>query len=219
MQKCETPTEKLPWIDDDITFAEKGYKSIWLKPKSGKPVWAICQGENCEREGGRGRWVAFQSCVEFCHSCAVRTEESRRKRSENRAGVSGENSPNWKGGISLDDYCKFFDEPMKDAIRNYFDNLCFECGETVEENKGRKMSVHHVNYQKRCGCDNTQFCIYVPLCMKCHGESNGNRWYWYNKFMTDLALMNPNYYAHHIPVVYYDEPSYNYSYVFEKQRR
>ena len=130
-----------------------------------------------------------------------------------------ERNPAWRGGVSYGDYCKFFNEPMKDAIRNYFGNKCFGCGRDMAENKDRKMSVHHVNYQKSCGCDNTQFCIYVPLCMKCHGESNHNRWYWYNKFMTEIALRNPNYYAYHIPVVYYDEPSYNYAYVIEKNMR
>ena len=131
----------------------------------------------------------------------------------------GENNPNWKGGISIEPYCALFNEPMKHVIRKYFNNMCFECGENVEQNNGRKMSVHHVNYQKGCGCDNTHFCIYVPLCNQCHGKTGGNRWYWYTRFMTELALRNPNYYAYHIPVVFYDEPSYNFEYVFEKNRK
>ena len=131
----------------------------------------------------------------------------------------GKNNPNWRGGLRQKHYCLFFDEPLKDTIRGYFSNICFECGTNVDENMNRELSVHHVNYQKDCGCDNTQFCIYVPLCMKCHGKSGHNRWYWYIKFMTELALRNPNYYAYHIPVVFYDEPSYNYEYVFEKRRR
>jgi hypothetical protein len=143
------------------------------------------------------------------------TEEMKRRQ---RDANKGENNPNWKGGISLGEYCKFFNEPLKDAVRNYFDNLCFACDKTIDENKNKNMSVHHVNYQKSCGCDNTQFCIYVPLCMSCHITTNFNRWYWYTKFMTELAIRNPNYYAYHIPVVYYDEPSYNYEYVFEKVR-
>ena len=220
IERCETPTEKLPWIDDDITFAEKGYRSIWLKPKSNKPVWAICANPDCEIEGGRGRWVKFQDCREFCHPCASKTEAKRKKlRDVAKGKYCGKNNPNWKGGISFGEYCKLFNEPLKDAVRNYFDNNCFECGETIEENGGKKMDVHHINYQKNCGCDNNQFCIYVPLCRSCHSKTNYNRWYWYTHFMTELALRNPNYYAYHIPVVFYDEPSYNYEYVFEKRRR
>lgn len=118
-----------------------------------------------------------------------------------------------------DEYCAFFDMPMKVAIRNYFNNECFECEKTIADNKNRKMSVHHVNYQKRCGCDNTQFCIYVPLCGSCHIATNHNRWHWYIRFMIELALRNPNYYAYHIPVVFYDEPCYNFDYVFQMRKK
>lgn len=184
-------------IDEDKTFLEKGYRSIDLSAQSNKEVWAICI------ECGNGRWVRFCQYKDLCPSCAKK----------------GDKCYNWKGGISIGKYCKFFDNPLKDAVRNYFDNLCFECDGDIEKNKCRKMSVHHINYQKNCGCDNTQFCVYIPLCNSCHGKSsNGNRWYWYLHFMTELALRNPNYYAYHIPVVYYDEPCYNYAYVFEKNR-
>lgn len=217
--KEEDWTDKLPWIDDDITFAEKGYRSTWLKPNSRMPVWCVCANHECERDGGRGRWVMFCQCTELCNLCANSTKEKREKISEFQKTRTGENNSNWRGGTFISDYCKLFNEPLKDAVRNYFVNVCFKCGRTISENKGRKMSVHHINYQKDCGCDNTQFCVYVPLCMKCHGESNGNRWYWYSHFMRELLLRNPNYYAYHIPVVYYDEPSYNCNYVFEKRRR
>lgn len=195
--KEEDRVEKLPWVDDEITYAEKGYRSTDLKPHSTKWVWAICI------ECGRGRWVMFFACHDRCKRCANQ----------------GENNPSWKGGISHGEYCKFFSEPLKDAIRNYFNNTCFECNKNTEENKNKNMSVHHINYQKSCGCDNTRFCVYVPLCVSCHSKTNGNRWFWYTRFMTKLAVRNPNYYAYHIPVVYYDEPSYNYSYVFEKRRK
>ena len=266
--------ERKRLIDEEKTFRDKGYRSSDLSRGSGKPVYAVCEGEDCQREGGRGRWVKFQSYRRLCALCAHRTEEYRRKNSDTHKGENhylygknrgnefkmlmsdlqkgkknsmygknhtdyskglmsvankgknnsmygrtGKDAPGWKGGVSYDSYCKFFDEPLKNAIRNYFDNVCFECGENIEENKNRKMSVHHVNYQKSCGCDNTQFCIYVPLCGSCHISTNHNRWYWYSYFMTKLAMRNPNYYAYHIPVVFYDEPSYNYSYVFKKNMR
>lgn len=215
--KEEDKVEKRHYIDDDITYAEKGHRSIDLKSNSRKLVWAICANPDCEREGGRGRWVKFHDCRELCHLCACRTDEFRRKSCDTSRG---ENNPNWKGGIARGGYCKLFNESLKDAVRSYFNNICFKCSKTISQNDDRKMSVHHVNYQKDCGCDNTQFCIYAPLCMECHGKSsNGDRWYWYNHFMMELATRNPNYYAYHIPVVYYDEPSYNYEYVFEKNRR
>ena len=184
-------------IDEEKTFTEMGYYSTELSVKSVKMVYAVCV------ECGAGRWVQFGQHTALCKKCANKMERN----------------PSWKGGTSFGEYCKFFNEPLKDAIRNYFDNKCFECGGDVSDNKNRKMSVHHVNYQKGCGCDNTSFCIYVPLCISCHVTTNHNRWYWYTHFMTELALRNPNYYAHHVPVVFYDEPSYNFEYVFEKNRK
>ena len=341
IQKVKVITEKLSWVDDDITFDEMGYRSTWLKPNSNKPVWAVCANPDCEREGGRGRWVIFKQCRELCWECSMKKirkhdygdskdvvrsideektycekgyistslsaqshkpvwaiciecgegrwlgfcdysdvcyvcamKKSRKYDYDDLEGVvksidedktyaekgyrssdlsaqssmkvysicvecgegrwvsyqsyhdmchkcaiTGENNSGWKGGISLDSYCKFFNEPLKIAIRNYFNNICFECGGTIKDNNNKNMSVHHISYDKECGCNNAHFCVYVPLCNSCHSISNYNRWYWYTHFMTELAVRNPNYYAYHIPVVFYDEPSYNYSYVFEKNRK
>lgn len=88
--KDEDKIEKLDYIDDDITYAEKGYRSTDLKPNSKKPVWCVCANPECEREGGRGRWVAFLSCSELCKLCSHRTDEYRKKMSNI---TNGENNP------------------------------------------------------------------------------------------------------------------------------
>jgi len=132
--------------------------------------------------------------------------------------AKGENSPNWKGGISQGKYCTLFNEPLKEVVRNYFNNRCFECNKSKEENN-RALDIHHINYQKQCGCDNSRFCIYIPLCRSCHMKTNGNRYYWYTKFMTEIFMRHPNYYQYHIPVWGMDELQYNFEYVFEKNRR
>lgn len=129
--------------------------------------------------------------------------------------LSGENNTNWRGG--KDDYCQLFKEPLKIIIRNYFNNECFLCGKTKEENK-QELSVHHINYQKKCGCDNTKFCLYIPLCRSCHSMTNSNRWYWFTYFLQKIFIQHPNYYQYHIPVYYVNEPIYNFDYVFEKFR-
>ena len=53
-------------IDEEKTFREKGYRSTDLKPRSHKPVWAICEGEDC----GYGRWVEFRQYRDLCFVCA-----------------------------------------------------------------------------------------------------------------------------------------------------
>lgn len=111
---------------------------------------------------------------------------------------------------------------MKKAIRDYFNNICFMSGITKKEN-GQNLTIHHVNYQKNCGCDSTQFCLYIPVTRSWNAIFNGNkeynRWYWYVYLMKEIFLRHPNYYLFHSPVWGFDELYYNYEYIFEKIRR
>ena len=68
-------------------------------------------------------------------------------------------------------------------IRNNYNNICFLCGKTKEEN-GKNMSIHHTNYDKNCLCGNN--CEFVPLCISCHAKTNYNRNYWEDLIMNYL---------------------------------
>jgi hypothetical protein len=110
------------------------------------------------------------------------SEATRRKISD---ATKGKNNPSWKGGISFEPYCIKFDKKFKQYIRDKFDNICFLCGKTEEKN-GEKLSVHHVNYSKLCGCAETEEdkktddneCQFVPLCRSCHSKVHSDRDYW-----------------------------------------
>jgi len=104
--------------------------------------------------------------------------------SENR---HGENSHMWNGGISFEPYCHKFNNVFKESIREKFGRVCFLCPTTEEEN-GRKLSVHHVNYNKNCLCDDSE-CEFVPLCNTCHTKTNHNREYWENLIMKKLEAI------------------------------
>jgi uncharacterized protein (DUF433 family) len=164
------------------------------------------------------------------YKCSVGTIKIRlrengitiRSNSESHVGLkTGKDNPNWKGGISQQKYCYLFNLTLKEAIRLYFNNNCFMDNEP-EEN-GRSLSVHHVGYDKRCGCDATQFCIFIPVKLKWNIKFNGskehNRWYWYSFLMNKIFIEHPNYFVYHIPVWGMNELEYNYDYVFEKFRR
>lgn len=97
---------------------------------------------------------------------------------------SGENASNWNGGSSFEPYCPKFDEKFKESIREKFGRVCFLCPTTEEEN-GKKLSVHHINYNKDCLCDDSD-CRFVPLCMRCHGKTNHDREHWENLIMEKL---------------------------------
>ena len=167
VQKCDTHTEKLSWVDDDITFAEKGYRSTDLKPYSSKPVWAICQGENCKREGGRGRWVAFSRCSNLCLLCANMMEGDRRKSS---GFMKGERNGNWKGGITPEDRMFRASSEYDDWRISVFERdeyTCQECGQL-----GGALNAHHIlpfrdyrDPEYSLDIDNG-----ITLCEECHGK-------------------------------------------------
>lgn len=97
----------------------------------------------------------------------------------------GKNNPSWKNGASFEPYCSKFNEEFKEYIRDKFGRVCFLCPKTEEEN-GRKLSVHHVNYNKDCGCDNDETCQFVPLCNKCNAKVNFNREMWEKKIKAKM---------------------------------
>lgn len=88
----------------------------------------------------------------------------------------GEGHPNWQGGISFEPYCPKFNEGFKKRVRAFFDNRCVICGKPEDEN-GRALSVHHVNYNKDTCCDDT-IPMFAPLCLVCHSKTNYERERW-----------------------------------------
>ena len=100
--------------------------------------------------------------------------------------VRGENHPNWQGGISFEPYCPKFNKEFKERVRAFFNYRCVECGKTQEE-EGRALCCHHVNYNKKTCCDNT-IPLFVPLCDTCHKRTNRHRDYWQLHF-TELIYL------------------------------
>ena len=89
----------------------------------------------------------------------------------------------WDGFGSV--YCELWCEELREYIRDKYNRICFICGKTEEEN-GVKLSVHHIDYNKDCGCDGTE-CRLVPLCISCHGKTtSGDREMWEDLIMNML---------------------------------
>ena len=113
-------------------------------------------------------------------SCPSQTPESREKISNTLRGkYVGEDSSNWKGGVSFEPYCPKFNNRLKEHIRLKYGRKCFLCG--CPEN-GRKLAIHHVDYDKTQGCNGNEFRL-IPLCCSCHGKTNiKNRDYYTSLF-------------------------------------
>lgn len=130
-------------------------------------------GENNPMYGKEGTWLGKHHTI-----------ESKQKQSEIKLG---ELNPNWKDGASYEPYCSLFNEEFKERVREFFDRKCVLCG--TPEN-GRKLCVHHVNYNKDTCCDNSKP-LFVSLCTSCHAKTNFDREY-YKNFFTKLIVEKYN---------------------------
>lgn len=109
------------------------------------------------------------------------TAETRRKMSENSPRLSGELCPNWKGGLSFQEYCCLWVKEYKDEIKER-DNYC--CQNPDCWGTHNKLTVHHIDYvKKNCHPDNL-----ITLCCSCNSRANGNREY-HTEFYQNIMLM------------------------------
>lgn len=102
---------------------------------------------------------------------------------------SGPNNPNWRGGIAYKPYCHKFNEEFKEIVRNSFNRICFCCGKTEIANNGKRLSVHHIDYNKVSICKYSSW-AFVPLCNACHSKTNFNRYHWFNLLINYWLLNN-----------------------------
>lgn len=119
--------------------------------------------------------------ISEAHKGVPLSDETKRKVS---AGHQGIPYAEWDGFVSFGKYCQKFNETFKESIREKFGRICFLCPKTEAEN-GRKLCVHHVNYDKSCLCEGVK-CEFVPLCNSCHSATNNNREHWENFIMKKL---------------------------------
>ena len=105
-----------------------------------------------------------------CNSCELR---NRQKDSRNHW--------NWQGGLSFEPYPLGWNKTYKKQIRERDNNQCQICGKLEIELKGfhKKLSIHHIDYDKKNIDPNNL----ISLCIPCHLKTNGNRDYWYAYFM------------------------------------
>lgn len=90
---------------------------------------------------------------------------------------SGEDNPQWRGGISFEPYCPKFNDEFKRRVRAFFDYRCIMCGKHEQE-IWEKLSVHHIEYNKSACCDGLPV-QFAGLCRKHHSmTSHGDRQRW-----------------------------------------
>jgi hypothetical protein len=139
-----------------------------LKKSGIKPPnrFGIIDSEETRRKKAEAR-KAFLRVNEHPMKGRKRNMITRRKLSE---VFSGENNPNWKGGISFEPYCVKFNNDLKEVIRNRDGRTCRLC-EKSELFNGRKLDVHHIDGDKMQGCNNKKWYL-ASLCMSCNSKAD-----------------------------------------------
>ena len=168
--------KKLSKIQKGRKFSEEHKRNI-SKAKKGRPL----SEKTKQRMLGRIPWnkgkplteehrqklkVARKELRE--HQGYLLSPERRRWISENQRG---ENHPNWLGGKSFEPYGLEFNGLLKRRIRGRDNYTCQICGCA---GNGRKLDVHHIDYDKKNNSEDNLVC----LCSRCHGKTNFNRGAW-----------------------------------------
>ena len=93
---------------------------------------------------------------------------SQETRDKIRLNNSGENSHFWKGGVSFEPYPLGWTKIFKEQIRARDNYTCqnLHCG-VPEVECGRKLDVHHVDYNK----SNLDRSNLISLCKSCHSKT------------------------------------------------
>ena len=113
-------------------------------------------------------------------------EERKKKISKKLKGrknywQEGEKHHNFNNWSSLKEYDFKFNDNFKKMIRKR-DNFKCVCCDRTEKNNRRKLSIHHIDYNKQNSNPNN--C--VSLCVQCHTETNYNKNVWKNFFLDML---------------------------------
>ena len=95
----------------------------------------------------------------------------------------GDKNSNWKGGISVGEYCPLWiDKEFKDYIK---ERDGWVCQNPLCWGKIDRIMLHHINYNKKdCNLDNL-----ITVCTSCNSRANFNREFWqehYENIMEDV---------------------------------
>lgn len=102
----------------------------------------------------------------------------------------GENSPSWKGGISLEPYGLGFSHELRKRIRKRDGYRCQLCG--LGREGGKRLVVHHIDYDKQ----NNDPSNLLTLCNPCHARTiGGNREEWTRRWSPFSGLATTQNYS------------------------
>jgi hypothetical protein len=102
----------------------------------------------------------------------------RCKSCSERFNKLGKKNPAYINGKGKEPYSSKWTNELKKQIRKRDDYTCQKCYKK-EQKYFRKLSVHHIDYNKK-NCNEKNL---ITLCHKCHNKTNFNRDYWFAYFV------------------------------------
>ena len=160
----------------EIKFSEKHKQNI-SKANKGRKLSESYKKKLSERMKGKNnpsKRLDVRKKISKTMKGRKFSEETLKKMSKARKGkYIGSKNKQWLGGISFEPYGLEFNEDLKEVVRNRDRRKCVFC-EKTELEECKKLSVHHIDYDKKN--NNTNNLIY--LCNSCHNKTNKNRDYW-----------------------------------------
>lgn len=100
----------------------------------------------------------------------------------------GINREDFDGFIINQSYCNLWTLKLREKIRNQYNNCDYISGIHKSIcNNDRNLDVHHVNYDKQCGCNGNK-CKLIPLSRSNHVKTNTNRSFWNKLFIYSLDI-------------------------------
>ena len=206
-----TGQQRVPHLKKNCAFCGKEFSVIWQREDIARFCSFDCKGkwmsENAVGEKG-AHWQGG-GVTKKCEECgeAFRREKNQKERarfcSQHCKGIwlakmgllpklrimTGANHPQWTGGPK--DYCEKWSLEFRCRIREFFGNICVECGTPQNE---KLLHCHHVYYDKKACCsinedgkyysnlgiknNSPSFEIigdpnkFVALCDSCHAKSS-----------------------------------------------
>jgi len=120
-------------------------------------------------DSGKGKY-----CSRICYM-RVRSEwmKDRSYNPAYRTDFKLHKNPNWKGGLSFEPYALGWNKTYREQIRYRDGYRCLICGVSEVEN-GRKLSIHHIDYNKK----SIEPKNLITVCVRCHSKTNYQREFW-----------------------------------------
>jgi len=169
-EQCEKVIEDLPRLSSKRKFCSPNCVKQWRKEYyqgaqnpswRGGPSQVPCSW--CETLLERSYYAVRIRQYHFCNNVCRAQWQSKYR--------SGENHPNWRGGVSFEPYGLEFDDELRSQIRERDGYVCALCRKAAK-------CVHHINYDKQ---DHRPENL-ITLCINCHSQTGHNRSYWQSYF-------------------------------------